>query len=77
MKAGCFVVVAPRYNSLGQVKGFRVDRLTQGYPQSLHNGEQAFHLEVNMPESAFRPLSDVVITVPEQDLVEPEVRVGG
>ena len=76
LSAAAFVVVEPRYNTYGDVKGIRLDRVTQGRPQNLQGGEVAFRLEVTLPAQVFRPIGDVIVAVPESEIIVPVVEVG-
>lgn len=74
--AAGYMVVEPRYTTFGSVKSIRLDRITQQRPTNLQGGEVAFRLEVALPASVFKPIGDVVINVPEGEIIEPEVTVG-
>lgn len=76
MKATGWVVVQPIYNHYGSLKDIKLSRITQNPPTSLSNGERAFRLSVEIPESVFDPFANVQVTVPESDVISPEVEIG-
>lgn len=76
VSAGAYVVLKPVLNSAGQVRSMRIDRVMQTLPQHLGNGERAFYLNVTVPKSVFHPLPSVTVSVPEYQMVPPEVSIG-
>lgn len=76
MKASAWVILEPQYFRGGTLRGFRMNRLTQGRPATLSNGERSFRLEIEVPTTIFDPFADVKVTVPEGDIIEPEITVG-
>jgi len=74
--AGGYLVLKPVTTMHGQIKGMKIDRVTQTYPQRLADGERAVPITVTVPKSVFQPLPSVLIDVPESEVVRPVVKVG-
>lgn len=76
MNASAWVVVTPKYNRYGALQEIKLDRIVQQRPQALSNGERAFRLGIDIPESVFDPFAHIDITVPEGAVIQPQIEVG-
>lgn len=76
LRASGWVVVSPQYTPYGNLNGAKLERITQKRPTSLNNGERAFRLAITIPSEVFAPFAEVLVTVPESAVIEPQVEVG-
>lgn len=70
-----YLVVEPVISVTGNVIGAKFAKVTGRAPQ-MDGDQRAVYLRLTLPKQVFYPLAEVNITVPEADVIHPEVEVG-
>ena len=61
--AGGYLVLKPVTTMHGQIKGMKIDRVTQTYPQRLADGERAVPITVMVPKSVFQLMALLLFVI--------------
>lgn len=71
MKVNCYLQLVPRYSRGGYLQGVSVKALSQKSPGMPLSGAHVIHLELDVPQDAFKA-TKVNVTIPLEKLV-PQV----
>ncbi len=70
-----YLVVEPVLSVTGSVIGAKFAKVT-GRPPQMDGDQRAVFVRLTLPRKVFYPVAEVNVTVPEADVIHPEVEIG-